>query len=358
MQKSDINIARRKAEHLRIVAEEDVSHRGTTLLEDIRLMHQALPELDLDEIDTRTVFFGKELAAPLMITGMTGGADFARELNHGLASVASHYRIAFAVGSQRVMLRHPEVIGDFAVRESIPDGVLLSNIGAVQLEEYSPEVIAGLVDDIEADGICIHLNAAQEILQEEGHRRFRGLTERIARIVDKLEGRVVVKETGTGMSPETLEKLAGIGVPYIDVSGAGGTSWTKVEMYRASDTLLRRMGKTFADWGIPTAFSVMAARKIVNEKTCVIASGGIISGLDAARAVAAGADMIGFARSVLLPFLDGGTEHASEHVDGIINELRTAMLLTGAVNLKALQKVPRVYTGQLAEWLRTCGWAD
>ncbi|MCP4631737.1 MAG: type 2 isopentenyl-diphosphate Delta-isomerase [candidate division Zixibacteria bacterium] len=353
-----MKIQHRKSEHLRIVSEEDVEHSGTTLLECVKLIHQALPEIDLDDINLESQFFGKKLKAPLMITSMTGGAELAGDMNRAMAEIASDYGIAFAVGSQRVMIEHPEVKSDFAVRRWIPDGVLLGNIGAVQLEEYPPEIIENLIEDIEADGICIHLNPAQEIVQDEGHRRFRGLLDKIAFFVDKLDGKVLVKETGAGLSPEVLNKLNKIGVSYIDISGAGGTSWTKVEKYRASDYRLRRSGETFSDWGIPTAFSLIAARKIFGEKGCIISSGGIYTGLDAARSIAAGADIAGFARSVLMPFLEGGIEKAIEFIECLIHELKVSMLLTGATDATKLHNIPRIYTGELLQWLEAYGWTD
>jgi isopentenyl-diphosphate delta-isomerase len=349
---------RRKSEHLRIVADKEVKHSGSTLLEDVILIHQALPELNLGEIDMSTEFFGKKLAAPLMITSMTGGAEFAEEMNRGLAEAAERESVAFAVGSQRVMLRHPEVADHFAVREYIPNGVLLGNIGAVQLEEYSLDVIAGLVDQIEADGLCVHLNAAQELVQTEGHRDFRGILDNIAKLLDRLDGRLLVKETGAGMSIETVKKLKSIGVPYVDVSGSGGTSWTKVEMFRANSGLLRQVGSTFADWGVPTAFSVMAARHIFDADVKIIASGGIESGLDVARSIAIGADIGGIARPVLLSFLEGGTDGACKYIRRIKEELRIAMLLTGAANVTALLEIPRVYKGGLRTWLVHFGMSE
>jgi isopentenyl-diphosphate delta-isomerase len=348
--KSKITVER-KNQHLQIVIDDDVVHGGTTLLEDVHLLHNALPELDLDQINLETEFFGKKLRAPLMITSMTGGAEFAEKMNRGLAEAAEMHGIAFAVGSQRVMLRHPEYTAHFAVRESIPDGVLLGNIGAVQLEEYPLETIAGLVEQIDADGICVHLNPAQELMQAEGHRKFQGLTGRIARLNDRLEGKVLVKETGAGLSPEVLKRLASIGVKYIDVSGSGGTSWTKVESYRAQSKLLRKAGKTFADWGIPTAYSILNARRIFDEDTCIIGSGGIVSGLDSAKSIALGANIAGFARAVLLAFVDNGVQGASDFVETNIYELKSAMLLTGSKNVAELQKAERLYTGKLNEWL-------
>lgn len=354
----DTLISQRKSEHLRIVAEQDVSHRGTTLLEDVRLLHDALPERDLSEIALETEFFGRTLAAPLMITSMTGGADFAERLNHGLAAVAQDRGIAFAVGSQRVMLRHPEVAEHFRVRSEILDGVLLGNIGAVQLVEYPVERIAGLAREIEADGMCVHLNAGQELMQVEGNRNFRGLLDGIARLNDELEGRVLVKETGAGLSPGALERLRSIGVRFVDVAGAGGTSWTRVESRRQSNAALAATGETFGDWGVPTAASVAWARKALPGDATVIASGGIRHGLDAARALALGADIAGFARAVLVEFLEGGGEKAAQWIDRTAGEIRTAILLTGGEKPTDLRRAPRVITGRLREWLQATNGPD
>lgn len=356
-QTQDILLSRRKSEHLQIVANEDVTHGGGTLLSNIKLFHRALPELNLDEIDLSARFFSKTLKAPLMITGMTGGAEYAGKLNHALAEVAQNYGIAMGVGSQRVMIRHPEVASDFMVRDKIPDGVLLGNIGAVQLQEYTPDIIENLVETIEADGICIHLNAAQELMQSEGHRNFKDILNKIGRLVEYLNGRVLVKETGAGMSVETFKQLKSLGVKYIDVSGAGGTSWTKVETYRADDKKLKKLGQAFADWGVPTAFSIIAGRHILGEDVNIIGSGGILSGLDAARAIAAGADIAGFARPALLAFLKNGAKGVSSFIESFEQELRTAMILTGSRNISELRQAPRAYIGELKDWLESYGWS-
>ncbi|MFH1686729.1 MAG: type 2 isopentenyl-diphosphate Delta-isomerase [bacterium] len=343
--------ARRKAEHLEIVSGRPVTHTGGTLLDNVHLIPQALPELNPDDIDLSCSFFGRQLAAPMMICSMTGGMEIGGRLNRDLAEVAGRSKIAFAVGSQRVMLRHPEVTADFAVRKHIPDGVLLGNIGASQLKEYDAAKIVGLVEAIEADGLCVHLNPAQELIQPEGIHEFRGLLDAIARLLEKLKGRLLVKECGAGLSPQVLQKLTAIGVPYIDVSGSGGTSWTKVEMYRATSEQLRRLGQTFADWGLPTAFCVYAAGRIVPEDRVIIASGGIANGLDAARAIALGADVIGVARQVLLAYLKDGQQGAQSFVNQMVQEIKVAMLLSGAGDVGALQRVPRIYKGELSQWI-------
>jgi len=349
-------ISKRKIDHLKIVAEKDVLSRQQTMFNDIKLIHQALPELNFDQIDISCEFFGKPLRAPLMIASMTGGAVMAKKLNRALAEVAAGQGIALGVGSQRIMLRHPEMTADFAVRKWIGDGVLLGNIGAVQLEEYSPQVIFEMVNAIEADGLCIHLNIGQELMQKEGHRHFRGLVENIRRVIEKLDGRVVVKETGAGFSVEALNLLAICGAKYIDVSGAGGTSWTKVEMYRAPARVLRRTALTFADWGIPSAFSIIAANRVMGKACKVIASGGVYTGLDIAKAITVGADMGAFARPILLAFMQKGKDGANEFIEIIVNELKTAMLLTGAKDFSDLKRVTKVYTGELRQWLSDYNW--
>lgn len=349
-------IEKRKAEHLRIVAEEEVTHSGGTLLGDVHLLHDALPELNLGDLDLSTPFFGKRLNAPLMITSMTGGAEVAGDLNRGLASVCGRLGIAFAVGSQRITLRHPEMTSDFAVREQLGDGVLLGNIGGVQLVEVETEEIAKLVDVLEADGLCVHLNAAQELVQAEGNVEFAGILEGIDRLLEALDGRVLVKETGAGLSPAALEKLRTIGVPYVDVAGSGGTSWTKVESLRETNGDLRPLGEALADWGVPTAFSVVAVREILGDNVGVVASGGIDNGLDVARALALGADIAGFARGALLPFLEGGEEALDKKLTGVIEELKRVVLLTGRKSPFELKTAPRVIDGRLREWLAAYGW--
>lgn len=341
---------RRKSEQLEIVLKQDVGFRKKHLLDDIELLHDALCTLKFDDLDTSVPFFGKTLAAPLMITSMTGGGEHAGEINAGLARVAAADGIAFAVGSQRVMLKYPETMSHFDVRRHIPDGVLLGNVGVTLLDQYPAEEIRGLLNRIEADGLCVHLNPAQELIQERGERDFSGALDNIARLLDYLDGKVLVKETGSGLSPYVLKRLSAIGVPNIDVAGAGGTSWTKVESMRARLEILRRTGRVFSDWGIPTAVCVYAARKIVSADTTIIASGGITSGLDCARAIALGADLAGFARPILRAFMTGGEEASSQFIRGMIYELKMAMMLTGSRDIAALKKVPRILTGRLAEW--------
>jgi len=352
----DDGIQQRKSDHVRIVLGKNASHAASTLLECVQLVHNALPELALDSVDTGCDFFGRRLAAPLMITSMTGGASGLGDLNRRLAKAAGKSQIAFAVGSQRVLLEHPERLEDFDVRAEIEDGVLLGNIGAQQLVEVPVERVVELVEMIKADGICIHLNPAHELAQRGGDRDFRGQLAAISALTEKMEGRVLVKETGAGMSPNVAARLAQAGVRYLDVAGAGGTSWTKVSRHRKADHFSKAIAWTFGDWGIPTAAAVIGARRACGNGPCIVASGGLKTGLDAARSLACGADLAGYAQAVLQTV--GGSDHRStkRFIEDLIHELKAAMLLIGCADLAALRQAPRVYIGALLDWLANEHW--
>ncbi len=342
-------IENRKDDHLRIVAEKDVRYQRGTLLNHVHLIHNSLPELCMDEIEYSMTFFGKTISAPLMIASMTGGTDKGFELNCRLAAAAASAGIPLALGSQRVMLEQPATRKSFDVRSYIPDGILLGNIGARQLVNATRDQIRFLVDAISGDGLCIHLNAAQEMAQDEGDRDFRGLLNGIADAVEILDGRVLVKETGSGLSPAVVQFLISVGVVYIDVSGVGGTSWIKVEKYRGSDLESRSIAETFGEWGIPTAAAVAGARRVAPECRGIIASGGIETGLDVARSIALGADLTALARPFLLA--DNHPGGIEKFIYKIIAELKSAMLLTGSCTLTDLRNAPRVITGDLDKWM-------
>lgn len=342
-------LGQRKIDHLVLCRDEAVEYRAqSTLLEEVRLLHSSLPELDAAEIQLATTVAGLQLAAPILISGMTGGASLASEVNRTLAQVAEQFGFGFGVGSQRAMLRDPALLATYAVRDVAPRVVLLGNIGAVQAAACSSQEIAELVSAIDANALCIHLNPAQEIVQAHGDRNFRGCLDGIARAVRDLSVPVIVKETGCGLSPAVLARLAEIGVKTVDVSGAGGTTWVGVETLRAEGRL-RTLGETLWDWGTPTAASIVYARRAGME---VIASGGIRNGLDSARAIALGAT----AASSALPWLraamsSGGAEAARELAHQTIETLRAVMLLTGSDGVAALQRAPRVLGRPLRDWL-------
>jgi len=348
------SISDRKRSHLDLCETAPVEHAAkTTLLEEVDLVHDALPELSVDEIDVGTTLLGKRLRAPLLITGMTGGTVEASEINRALAQVAEEKGIAFGLGSQRAMQRSPELAYTFAVRQHAPTTLVLANLGVVQAAAQSTAVVAELVRAVGADAVCIHLNPAQELIQPGGDRDFRGGLAALTRLARELPFPVVAKETGCGISRRTGERLRAAGVKVADVSGAGGTSWVKVETLRADDAQ-RALGETFADWGIPTAAALLGLRGVGLE---LIASGGIRTGLDVAKAIALGGRVAGVALPVFRAYREGGAAAAGRFIDGLVNGLRTAMVLTGARDLNALGRVPVVLGPRLREWVLAEGGA-
>ncbi|HEX8108847.1 MAG TPA: type 2 isopentenyl-diphosphate Delta-isomerase, partial [Kofleriaceae bacterium] len=250
----ELAIAKRKADHLEVAASGRAEFVKSTLLEHVHLFHQALPELTLDEIDLSTVLVGKRLAAPLVITGMTGGTAEAASVNRDLARAAQAAGVALGLGSQRAMAEHPELAGTYQIRDVAPDVVLLGNIGGVQAIAMGPDRVVALATQIGADAICVHLNPGQELIQDRGDRDFRGVRDAIARLVEVSPVPVIVKETGCGLSVEAARALVAAGVHTVDVSGAGGTSWVAVEAVRAAEgSDAAALGAELWDWGIPTA---------------------------------------------------------------------------------------------------------
>ncbi|CAN5649410.1 type 2 isopentenyl-diphosphate Delta-isomerase [soil metagenome] len=348
------NIGKRKADHIALCATGDVGFRGVgTMLGDVKLIHDALPDMHADDVDTRVRAFGKELRAPIIIASMTGGTDEATLINRGLAKIAQERGYGFGLGSQRAMLVRPETRPTFMVRDVLPTGVLLGNLGLVQARTMTTKDIQALVDDVQADALCIHLNPAMELVQPEGDRDFRDGVDTIARLVKELTVPVIVKETGCGISPSVGARVVAVGAEYIDVSGAGGTSWVGVETKRAEemgDTRSRTLGEAFWDWGVPTAVSVATlARAAKGAK--IIATGGMSTGLDAARAIALGAHMVGIARPALKAFHSGGRDGAIAFFEAFEAELKAAMLLTGSRTVADLRRARKVVTGELRLWI-------
>jgi isopentenyl-diphosphate delta-isomerase len=340
-------IGDRKSSHLDLCANEDVEHRTRTLLDQVHLLHEALPELASDEVVLETQLLGRRLSAPIMISGMSGGTAEAGRLNRALAGAAQKLGLAMGVGSQRAMLLHPESGESYRVREVAPDVLLFANLGAVQARDAGVERIADLVAGIGADALCIHLNAAQELVQDEGDRDFRGCLETIGKLAAQLPVPVVAKETGCGFSPTTLARLRGVGVTCVDVSGAGGTTWTGVEALRGSERQ-RALGAELREWGIPTAASVVyAARAGLN----VIASGGIRGAVDAAAALALGAHAVSLALPFFRAFNEGGLPGVVTFAERLIEGLRVVTLLTGAKRSSDLVRAARVIGPDLRTWI-------
>jgi isopentenyl-diphosphate delta-isomerase len=349
MTTQDTGISERKADHIELCAKGDVGFRSkTTLLDHVELVHDSLPELALDEIDMSVPILGKTLRAPLIISAMTGGTARARDINKELASIAEERGYGFGLGSQRAMLR-----GDkddtYIVRDVAPTALVLGNIGAVQARELSTDAVTELIGRVGADALCIHLNPAQEIVQQGGDRYFAGALGAIERLAEELGVPVVVKETGCGIGPRTARRIARAGVKHLDVSGAGGTSWVAVETERAAPGA-RSLGLALREWGVPTAAAVIIAKKTRPRFSTIIATGGITSGLDAAKAIALGAHAAGIARPVLQALVSGGREAALRFLDQVGAELRAVMLLVGAGSVRSLRKAQVVLSGDLPRW--------
>ena len=346
---SPVQTQTRKADHLRICLEEDVQFANTNGLERYRFSHCCLPELNRSEIDLTTTFLGKQLSAPLLISSMTGGTEQAQIINQRLATVAQRYKIAMGVGSQRVAVEKPIVASTFAVRSHAPDILLFANLGAVQLNyNYGLDQCLQMVDLLEADALILHLNPLQECIQTKGDTNFRGLVDKISTLCSKLPVPVIAKEVGNGISAVMATKLLEAGVKAIDVAGAGGTSWAKVESERAETPLQRRLGMTFADWGLPTAECIRSIRAVAPEIP-LIASGGLRHGLDIAKALAIGADIGGMA----LPFLQAAAESeaaVNSLVEVLIAEMTTVLFCTGNATIEQLKSSSalRTLTGEVA----------
>jgi isopentenyl-diphosphate delta-isomerase len=343
----------RKDDHIDIILEEDVETPGSGFA-DVQLVHEALPEIHRDEIDTTVDFCGHELAAPVVIESMTGGHPNTTAINRSLAKAAQRTGIAMGVGSQRAGLEEPDdeaLMESFTVvRDVAPDAFLYGNIGAAQLAEYGVEGVERAVDMIDADAMAIHLNFLQEAAQPEGDVDARGCLDAIEAVASELSVPVIVKETGNGLSRETARRLTDAGADVLDVAGKGGTTWSGVEAYRAAAVGADRhakIGERFRSWGIPTAVSTVEAAEV---HPCVVASGGVRSGLDVAKAIALGARAGGLAKPFLRPAASG-PDAVVDKVDDLVAELETAMFVSGSASVEALRDADYVLLGRTGEFL-------
>lgn len=334
-----MDIRSRKKDHVESAMKKQVEYGVSAGFGEVRFLHNPLPEMDLEDVDASCTLFGKKMSSPLIIVGMTGGYPDAEKINLGLAAACEKEGLAMGLGSQRAMVEKPELASTYKVRKAAPSIPLIGNIGGCQLKNYGVKKVRAMLDGVEADALAIHLNPLQEMCQPEGDKKFSGILQQIGIFAKDLGLPVIVKETGAGISREAALLLKKNGVKMIDVSGAGGTSWSKVEYLRSGERM------TFADWGNPTCECVAACSDVVE----VIASGGVRNGLDAAKAIALGASFAGAA----LPFLrakDAAAE-AKEWKD----ELRIAMLLSGSKNVAGLRKAKLVIAGKTAEGMERLG---
>ncbi len=356
--------AARKAEHITVSTTRRVEASVSAGWEDVVLIPRSLPEVDKGEIDPSIEFLGKRLRAPLVIAALTGGTDVAEEINRRLARSAHRLGLGMGVGSQRAYLERAQSATSYAVvREEAPEALVIANLGAPQLipqpgkRAYGSAEARRAVQLISADALAVHLNSLQEAVQPEGDTRSTGCARAIARLVRELEVPVIAKETGAGISREQALLLKGLGVAALDVGGMGGTSFALIESHRAADRgdgRLRELGETFANWGIPTAASLLECSA---SGLPLIATGGIRTGLDAAKALALGATAVG----VGLPLLKAATEsyeRVEEWLERFLEELRTAMFLVGARTVAELRTREVVLFGRLKEWAGQRGEGD
>jgi isopentenyl-diphosphate delta-isomerase len=351
---------RRKADHIRIALNHNVQARHvTTGLEDVYLVHKALPETDKKSVDLSTMVFNHKFAAPLIVGAITGGTQEALKINATIAEAVEELGLGMGLGSQRAAIENRKFERTFTIaRKKAPTAFLIANIGGVQLANgYGLKEVKKAIEMIDADAVAVHLNALQEAVQPEGQTNFEGVLEKIREITSEIDKPVIAKETGAGVAAEEARKLEDAGVKGIDVGGAGGTSFAAVEYYRAKghrNSFQRRLGDTFWDWGIPTAVSIVEAS--MTTQVCIIGSGGIRNGIDVAKALTLGASIT----SLSYPVLKAAIKDVSETeamLSLLMDELRNTMFLVGANSLQQLKETPAVITGRTAEWLTARGFS-
>ncbi len=352
------DIISRKLEHVEIASFEDIEGFTTTLLEDVKLVHQAFPGISFDEVDTKTYFLKKEINAPIMITGMTGGKPELGKINKIIAEVAEKFRIPMGVGSQRIAIERTDARESFSVvRKVAPSIPIVANLGIPQISKgYGLKEFEEAVQMLEADAIAVHLNPAQEVFQPEGEPDYNfSALEKLKDISKSLSVPIIIKETGNGISMETARVLYKYGFQNIDVSGQGGTSWIAVEMVRDQriGNWKAESAKLFRDWGIPTGASIVEVRNALPD-AFIIGSGGIRNGLEVAKVISLGADIAGMALPVLKRAIEG-KESLEAFFNRVIFELKASMMLTGSRDVSSLKRASIVILGQLRQWLEYRG---
>ncbi len=331
----------RKKDHLKICMEENVES-NKACFEDVNLIHNSLPGLDLDKIDTRTEFLGRKLSLPLTIASMTGGTEEATKINKDLAEIAEKKGIGFSLGSQRAMIEDPKLKETYYVRDVAPNVLLFGNIGLFQLKKFAVEKIEDALKYVGANALFVHINPSQEIFQKKGDSNFNGYLPFLKDLCNELKYPVIGKEVGFGISRQVALKLKGANVKAIDVGGFGGTNWIAIDGLISGKDF-----QNFKDWGIPTPVSILEAKVGLP----LIATGGVRSGVDIAKSIALGADICGIALPFLKILKTKGKEGVEEYIDNLQKELKTIMLLTGSKNIEELKKSKYILTGKVKEWI-------
>jgi isopentenyl-diphosphate Delta-isomerase len=326
----------RKVEHINIINSDEKTDRKKYYFDRIRLIHRALPEIALSDVNPSTIFLGKELSFPLLISSMTGGDhDVVRTINRNLAIAAEEMGVAMGVGSQRVQFSRPAAQNSFAIRQFAPTTLLMANLGAVQLNHgFDESHCQQAIDTVEADAICLHLNPLQEAIQPEGDTNFNGLVEKIGRMSKHLTKPLILKEVGAGLSLLDVELAINNGIYYFDVAGSGGISWSRIENFRQEAEQNDGVGLTFQDWGNPTP-DILSSLKKYRGQITIIASGGIRNGIDMVKAVILGANLVGLAKPFLKPAMES-PEAVKKTIAKLKKEFTIALFLLGKKTVKEI----------------------
>ncbi|MCG3218473.1 MAG: type 2 isopentenyl-diphosphate Delta-isomerase [Candidatus Heimdallarchaeota archaeon] len=354
-------ISNRKIDHIKLSLTPDAINLKKNGFEFFELVPRAFPELDYQEVDLSINLFGKELAAPIIIAGMTGGFEGAEEINKNLAKICQEYKIGFGVGSQRAGIAEPELRYSFKIRDVAPDVLLFGNLGLVQFcKDFEPNKAQEAIEMIEADALAIHVNPAQEICQPEGDTNFKDGAKMLAEICKFTSSPIIIKEVGAGISQEDAELALKSGVAGFDVGGAGGTSWTRIEKLRETKDafdkeLISEHENWVHNWGIPTAFSILEVRKIIPQDMPVIATGGIRTPEEAVKAFILGANAVGIAMPVLKIYLEHGVIGVRKYLDSFITNLKQLIFLLGINKVTKLftikkQLIPKEFA---LDWIKT-----
>ncbi len=340
---------KRKKQHLELCAKKDVGfEKKTTLLECVELNYKTLPQINMGAVNLSTEFLGKQFEFPLIASAITGGAQVSKKVNLDIASVCQDLGIGMGLGSMRAMIEQPSLSDSYKIRHIAPDIFLAGNIGMFQLKQYSSQQIQEALDEVEADAIAVHVNSAQEAVQPEGDNDAEGLTEMIDAFSREISVPVYVKEVGHGVSFEVAKSLSKTNIKAIDVQGAGGTSWTRVDSLRHKTGF----GEVFRDIGLPTAVSIIETKNaLIGSDKKIIGSGGIYTGLDAIKAIILGADLTGMALPILKAQVKGGSKEIKKYLLNFQKEMIIASYLIGCKNINELQKEEYVVLGKLKDWL-------